>query len=270
MGRLELVDPSLRGQLVQNRGRELICPVEEGNVICKVAPNEESFEVVFGCKFCASRGPHFVPNRIDQSLDVVLVAIVNNAIVVFQSQKSLHFILQDNLSLAADELITILERKMHLFDSDVGLIGLCVLPQELQLRCPSVFLGPMNILLDEVIQDLFVQQLLQQESIIFLEVIGGIDLSGRHGGYDIFSLVLHLVDLVLPVLDVLSCVLPHDLAELGKRIWSVLLIVNGNSGVVTEVYSTDGQEMLDVVLLHQTAQVVLDCLVPAAAKGSAV
>lgn len=75
---------------------------------------------------------------------------------------------------------------------------------------------------------------------------------------------------MLSVLNILSCVLPHDFAELSKRIWGVLLVIYGNGGVVTEIYSADCQEMLDVILLDQTAQVVFDCFVPAASKGSAV
>lgn len=75
---------------------------------------------------------------------------------------------------------------------------------------------------------------------------------------------------MLPVFDVFSCVLPHDFAELRQRVRCILLVVNGDGGVVAEVYSTDGQQMLDVVLLHQTAEVVLDGFVPAASKGSAV
>lgn len=39
---------------------------------------------------------------------------------------------------------------------------------------------------------------------------------------------------------------------------------------MTEIDPTDGQEMLNVVLLHQTAEIVLDGFVSAASKGSAV
>lgn len=49
-----------------------------------------------------------------------------------------------------------------------------------------------------------------------------------------------------------------------------MLVVNRYGSVVTKVYSTDGQEMLNVVLLHQTAEIVLYGFVSAASKGSAV
>lgn len=111
---------------------------------------------MLGGEFCASRGPHLVSNCIDQSLNVVLIAIVDYAIMVLQTLQGFHFILEDDLRPAPDELIPVLQGKMHLLDGDIGLIGLRVLPEELQLRCPGVFLSPLNVLLDEVVQNFLV------------------------------------------------------------------------------------------------------------------
>lgn len=86
VGCLELVNPSLRWQFFQNRVRKLVCPIEEGNEICKIATNKESFEVMLSGEFSACRGPHLVSYCIDQPLNVVFVAIVNNTIIVLQSQ----------------------------------------------------------------------------------------------------------------------------------------------------------------------------------------
>lgn len=112
--------------------------------------------------------------------------------------------------------------------------------------------------------------MLKQESIILLNIVSGIDFGRGHGAQYILGLILHLVDLMLSILDVFSSVLPHNFAELGQRIWGILLVVDRYSSVVTEVYPTDGQEMLNVVLLHQTAEVVFYGFIPAASKGSAV
>lgn len=133
VGCLELVNPSLRRKFVQNSVGKLIRPIEEWNEICKITPNKKSFKVMLSGEFSACRGPHLVSYGIDQPLNVVLIAIVNDTIIIFQSQKSFHLILQDNLRLASDEFISVLQRKMHLLDGYIGLISLRVLPEELQL-----------------------------------------------------------------------------------------------------------------------------------------
>ena len=72
----------------------------------------------------------------------------------------------------------------------------------------------------------------------------------------------------LSVPNILSSVFAHDSSELSQSLGSLLLIFYWNSGIVTEVNSTDGQQMLNIVLLDQTGEVVFNCLVSAHSHGS--
>ena len=72
------------------------------------------------------------------------------------------------------------------------------------------------------------------------------------------------------ILDILCGILPHHFPELGQRFGGVLLVVDGDGGVVTEIDSADGQQMLYVILFDQGGEIVLNCLVPATAQGPAI
>jgi hypothetical protein len=42
-----------------------------------------------------------------------------------------------------------------------------------------------------------------------------------------------------PVFNILSGIFAHYFSKLGKRIWTVLLIIDGNCRIMTEIYSAD-------------------------------
>ena len=80
-------------------------------------------------------------------------------------------------------------------------------------------------------------------------------------GRSIFARLYFLEE--LSVSDVLGGVFAHDSSELGQRIGSFLLVFNGNGGVMTEIHSAYGKQVLYIELLNQSGEVVLDSLVPA-------
>jgi hypothetical protein len=67
----------------------------------------------------------------------------------------------------------------------------------------------------------------------------------------------------LSVSDVLGGVFAHDPSELGQGIGSFLLVFNGNGGVMAEIHSAYGKQVLYIEMLNQGGEVVLDSLVPA-------
>ena len=74
----------------------------------------------------------------------------------------------------------------------------------------------------------------------------------------------------LPISYIFSCVFPHDPSELTQRFWCFGLVLYRNSGVVTEINSTDGEQMLHVVVIDHGSKVIFDGFIPAIPHVSAV
>jgi hypothetical protein len=105
-------------------------------------------------------GHNFIANCVDQPLECIGTAIVDNSLSQSHAQQHFRLTLQQYLSLAAEIIVAVLEGEMELTDCDVRLICRRVFPEEFELAGPSVLFYLLNITFDEIIQRFLVKKLL--------------------------------------------------------------------------------------------------------------
>jgi hypothetical protein len=86
--------------------------LEQWEEVSKVAADEEAAERQFSCEGRCCMGHNFIANCVDQPLECIGTAIVDNSFSQSHAQQHFRLTLQQYLSLAAEIIVAVLEGEM--------------------------------------------------------------------------------------------------------------------------------------------------------------